>query len=827
MLLNRNRCTTSKNPQISTCTTSSCSSSSTPPAVLRLGGAAPAYDDEECKGLLPISVKPFDETISENHTINSKRTTHIAGLLSKAIMSSCSLSKDLLHQFLSSQVMHAIGLRMIWQLDKSFLLMAKSILGAGLEGVLLIHVLAKLLHFKRQEQNTSTTTRMSYVICFKVRLVLAFALGITSITFLMGNVLFMDKIGQTSLPDMFVISSAVKELDTVVHSELSLDSKYVAQSVIICAVTSLPIVYQVWKKVQRTIRECRDKSTSPTVVDIRIPGQHGGQQHVPQEVMKHQTRKRRPWQSLAVRKRFVSLLSLSSLYIITILVYLTGAWMPIFHTYASICGSFVFSPPGESIDYIEYMQSVAKQGNDIVFHGDDAPPNIVFIIHESLSGEYILSTENIPDLMPFFQKWRSSSSTESDTYSDEEYFIFDNVRSISGDTVDCVTSITTGCNPLNHGPHGGRDIALLTNMATEAKQRGYETVSFSSRKLNMKGTRWFMIQDKLSVNFDKVYSPTPEDKLVNEAAMSDLSMVNNFEKWLNERKDKEEESKKPFFAQFYLFDAHYPFYKEPIIERHPSSTSETERVDGMIQSVDKSVENVFKFLKDSGMLENTVVFGSGDHGEEYVNKYEGKWRFRRLHEWSSDILHPFTYMYIPKKVSEKIRNDVIENLKHNQKQLVSTLDFFPTILDIMGRGKSARTWQMSSTENECNVGYNLITEKIQPDRIAYSYAGMVSDFSSGWGKKSNFAIHYKTSSSLYHTGSKLIQLEYNDIINFVRDDTMNPETQKTNEMEMEEWKSLVEQLKSDSRSKNYFILAQKGAKKLLRSLKWQSMWRSM
>jgi hypothetical protein len=56
---------------------------------------------------------------------------------------------------------------------------------------------------------------------------------------------------------------------------------------------------------------------------------------------------------------------------------------------------------------------------------------------------------------------------------------------------------------------------------------------------------------------------------------------------------------------------------------------------------------------------------------------------------------------------------------------------------------------------------------------------------------------------------------------------MNPETQKTNEMEMEEWKSLVEQLNSDSRSKNYFILAQKGAKKLLRSLKWQSMWRSM
>lgn len=42
-------------------------------------------------------------------------------------------------------------------------------------------------------------------------------------------------------------------------------------------------------------------------------------------------------------------------------------------------------------------------------------------------------------------------------------------------------AIATGCIPLDMKE--GREIALTNNIATQAKERGYETVSFSSRKL--------------------------------------------------------------------------------------------------------------------------------------------------------------------------------------------------------------------------------------------------------------------------------------------------------------------------------------------------------
>ena len=52
-----------------------------------------------------------------------------------------------------------------------------------------------------------------------------------------------------------------------------------------------------------------------------------------------------------------------------------------------------------------------------------------------------MTREEAVKLMPFLQmKFQSN---------DEEFFVFENMRTVSGDTVDCVPAIVSGCLPLH------------------------------------------------------------------------------------------------------------------------------------------------------------------------------------------------------------------------------------------------------------------------------------------------------------------------------------------------------------------------------------------
>lgn len=61
-------------------------------------------------------------------------------------------------------------------------------------------------------------------------------------------------------------------------------------------------------------------------------------------------------------------------------------------------------------------------------------PNIILIVYESLSGEYTLTDKKAVEAMPFFQNHLLQSQADND-----EIFVFENSRSVSGDTADCFT----------------------------------------------------------------------------------------------------------------------------------------------------------------------------------------------------------------------------------------------------------------------------------------------------------------------------------------------------------------------------------------------------
>lgn len=300
----------------------------------------------------------------------------------------------------------------------------------------------------------------------------------------------------------------------------------------------------------------------------------------------------------------------------------------------------------------------------------------------------------------------------------------------------------------------------------------------------MKDTKWFMVEDALSINFDRVvYPKITKDPLVNQAAQSDRLMGRHFRSWIQERQNRtEEEERQPFFAQFYFFDAHWPFYNDADAIKNKT----TDRIEGMLMTVDKGLEDIFAYLADAGELENTVIIGSGDHGETYVKK-EGENLFKRVQEWVEDVLHPLTYMYIPKRLSAQ-KPEIVQNLKHNRHQLVSTLDLYPTTLHFMN-GILSKDSHNARTDLHCVRGHDLLEKKIDSDRVAWSFGG---DFSKA--KSNNVGLHHGTGSSLiYHFGfgkDKGLEIyKYKDIVGSpARNST------KKRHLTIEDWKRVVQDM---------------------------------
>ncbi len=178
-------------------------------------------------------------------------------------------------------------------------------------------------------------------------------------------------------------------------------------------------------------------------------------------------------------------------------------------------------------------------------------PNVIYIQHESLSGSFLLNTEEGVAATPFFQGLRSNNS---------DFYVFENHRTGSGNTIDAMPALMTGCLPfeeegIEYVRTKGRSIGY------EFAERGYHTVSYSSRALDrtMKKGKWKMLYDMLAGAMDHVVDATSstEVKKNNGQGSADAQMLPLFEKWLDELDAREaltETSARPFYAQFYNFN---------------------------------------------------------------------------------------------------------------------------------------------------------------------------------------------------------------------------------------------------------------------------------
>jgi len=156
----------------------------------------------------------------------------------------------------------------------------------------------------------------------------------------------------------------------------------------------------------------------------------------------------------------------------------------------------------------------------------------------------------------------------------------------------------------------------------------------------------------------------------------------NFGNYITQTKEFISLNEKPFFLQVNVPDAHRPFIKQVAgLPKNPLSADDVKPLPyigfdtpdirqqtadyyNCIMRLDTQIGQILEALQKSGKADNTIVIYIGDHGADLIRgkrtSYEGGVRIPMIVSW-------------PNKLTP-----------HRSKKLVSTLDIFPTLLDITG-----------------------------------------------------------------------------------------------------------------------------------------------
>ena len=431
--------------------------------------------------------------------------------------------------------------------------------------------------------------------------------------------------------------------------------------------------------------------------------------------------------SSSPRFKIVFIWVLIVLLLLTILVMNSASWYtPVIFAYITM----YVEVEGVAASHVDFHSLFGTPSSS--FNVDlSRAPNIIFIQHESLSGGLMFNTEEGRSVMPFFQKMMHTSPN---------FYVFEHARGMSGITKDALPALMTGCAPTSKASKewvqsAGRSLAY------DFSSVGYATASFSSRLIDgdINGGAWWMLKDVIAGGVEHLVDPVSYGMSKDSTwSVDERKMAPQFFDWL-----ATVDGKRPFYAQFYNFNQHYHYQVDPdqIKPKHNGS-----KYFDSLMLTDDFLRSIMEPLHKMGILENTIVVGSGDHGED--PKDIGA-RARGL---TSFITQPAAYMYYRQSIMPD--PTIADRLRRNTQKMISTLDLHPTIKSIAQGGAYDFLRPMHS---ECLTGVDLTAVDIPDDRVTISWNFVSSELDQTIPKPQFWAIHTAVDSTEY-AGSGYVTL---------------------------------------------------------------------
>ncbi|MCI0415970.1 sulfatase-like hydrolase/transferase [bacterium] len=175
-------------------------------------------------------------------------------------------------------------------------------------------------------------------------------------------------------------------------------------------------------------------------------------------------------------------------------------------------------------------------------------------------------------------------------------------------TLPSHTSMFTGLHPVAHGVRDNVEDVLRKEIPTIAEtflKHGYNTAGFVGSMVLNRTTglaRGFEYYDDFLSRADV----RGEDLGAIERRAQEVFY--SFQNWQGKRTEQ-----KPFFAFLHFYDPHDPY--DPPSTFSPKEDTAQERYKGEIRYVDYVLGELFEFLRNRNLWDNTVLVITSDHGE--------------------------------------------------------------------------------------------------------------------------------------------------------------------------------------------------------------------
>jgi arylsulfatase A-like enzyme len=247
-------------------------------------------------------------------------------------------------------------------------------------------------------------------------------------------------------------------------------------------------------------------------------------------------------------------------------------------------------------------------------------------------------------------------------------------------TLPSITSIMTSTYPVYHGIQVNMSYALSDTAVTMAevfREHGYRTAAIiGSIALDHRQglTQGFDLYDDDFAGDERKHF-AGEDFISNALGPPTMRRAETvFDKGLEW---VDAEGGGPFFLFLHLFDAHIPYDSPVKLPRDAYADHEVQiwAYDSEIHYVDREFGRFLRGLEERGMLDNTLVIFTADHGEG-LSEHKEMTHGHFLYE--STMRVPLIFHYPPRIPAGAVESSTFR-----------TIDLMPTILDLVGIGPVA------------------------------------------------------------------------------------------------------------------------------------------
>lgn len=310
------------------------------------------------------------------------------------------------------------------------------------------------------------------------------------------------------------------------------------------------------------------------------------------------------------------------------------------------------------------------------------PPNVFIVLVDTLRADRVDVSGGEDSLTPFLDSLAATST------------VFHNAYSTSAWTSPAVASLFTSRYPSQHGVNEF-DAKLLDPELTLAellRRRGYRSGGFSSNVLIGRSRGFQQGFDDFDVQGAREVDGLEFSERTFETARRALRWIDR----LSKPSEGSEEEAPPVFVYLHVLDPHLPYAPDskaldrvfeggarPDAKRvnREMQTHLTRQIDeetrhevrrlydAEVSSTDAGLEFFFSKLSKRGLLDNSIIVITSDHGEELWDHG----MFGHHHSLHEEVLRVPVLIRTPRQLE---RRDV--------RDAISLLDIAPTVLEAMG-----------------------------------------------------------------------------------------------------------------------------------------------